>query len=133
MAKNNPKRVPSQSVISGPIPIIGSNDPDRMFIKPNAALVRNTDGVINYSSFLSAPQEQYSYTVPIDTQILNSTKLKVVPVVTGSVDLSEIESVVGESYLDSLNNPRIKYTLKIKNPDKVNITGVDARIYNPYA
>lgn len=132
MVKNiSPKRVPSQNIVSAPIPLIDVTDPNRIFLRPSAAIVVDSQQADLYSKYISAPSTEYTV-----VEKPEETEKEVFDVILGDgVGLSNIEDVQSSVYYDSLGNPRVKYVLKIRNNsiDKENIKGVDARIYNPFA
>lgn len=131
MAKNvAPNRIPSQNIVTGVIPVIDANDPLKIFLRQSSYIEKEVQAESLYSKYISAPATNYEVKPAEEVEEEDLSNL-----LLGSVELSSIESATAEIYYDSLGNPKVKYTLKIRNLslDKDNVVGVDARIYNPFA
>lgn len=130
-----PNRIPSQNIVTRPLPIIDERDPNRLFLKQSAAIVARLEESGSYNKYISVPTSDYVIEKDNTEEEQELIDFINAPVILGEVNLSAIENVQSSVYYDSLGNPKIKYVLKIRNLalDKDNVEGVDARIYNPFA
>jgi hypothetical protein len=131
MTKNIPRRIPKANIITGPKPIISESD--AVWLGENAGIKGTSVSSIgsginlvnsNISSVNSIPES-------LNTKIGNS-----VIVEPDTVSMTDIESVTYEQYYDSVSKlVKYKTILKIRNSslNKLDVEGVDARIYNPNA
>ena len=129
-------RVPDQKVVSPAPLVISIDNPDAIFLKDNPKVVFTTQ------SGTTLPNVQigaFAYSgvggvatagVPFGTTNLDKISDAVVPDVPS---LSDIESIIYEEYADANGVAKYKAVIKIRNSskNKLNVLGVDARIYNP--
>lgn len=138
MTKDTPNRVPKSNVVEGTLPVLVEGNPDTFFLAPNKYL-KVKDGAVNYDNYLTSISGISS---PLQSQpdlnsLVSSSKLTTNPIIKiDTVDLTDIESITYEQYYDSIAKViKYKAILKIRNssPNKTEVQGVDARIYNPNA
>lgn len=136
MAKNVPNKVPGQNVVNGPKPVLSEDNPDALWISPDKYL-KVKAGSVSYDNYLS----NISASSPAQTQPTVSDIAKVTASSTAvtkpdTVDLTDIENIEYEQYYDPTSK-LVKYRaiLKVRNSsvNKLDVQGVDARIYNPNA
>jgi hypothetical protein len=136
MVKKIPNKIPGPNVVQGPKPVLSEDNPDTLWISPEKYL-KVKAGKISYDNYLS----NISASSPTQTQTTSEIMALLQKTSEGAVkpdvvDLTDIESITYEQYYDSVSK-LIKYKaiIKIRNSsvNKVNVEGVDARIYNPNA
>jgi hypothetical protein len=133
MTSKTPRRIPKANIITGPKPII--NQADKVWLGNGSGVEGTTStpvgsGInstgINTAS--SAPDQAKASAV--------STKEVEAAVLPDTVDMTDIEDISYEQYYDATSKlVRYRAILKIRNSstNKLNVEGVDARIYNPGA
>ena len=138
MSTDTPRRVPKSNVVQGPLPVLSENNPDSFFLAPNQYL-KVKDGAVTYDNYLSgvSATSAVSATQPdLNSLIAAAGNVIAKPPKTSVVDLTDVEDIKYEQYYDSVSK-LIKYRaiLKIRNSstNKIDVQGVDARIYNPNA
>ena len=130
------KRIPDSSIVGVGPTVIYDDDPD-LFLYDLSKVVIKKRGFTSTENYISTPPTssggilaQFANQAGV---ILPETSFQNLIEGINTIDLSYIENVTGSSYDDSLGNKKVKYLIKIRNQNKNNIVGVDARIYNPFA
>ena len=138
MSTDTPRRVPKSNVVQGPLPVLSENNPDSFFLAPNQYL-KVKDGAVTYDNYLSnvSATSPVSATQPdLNSLITSGINAPAQLPKPDTIDLTDIESITYEQYYDSVSKlVKYKAILKIRNSsvNKVDVQGVDARIYNPNA
>lgn len=137
MTKNIPNKIPKPNVVEGPKPILDESNPDTFWLSPDRYL-KAKSGTVSYDNYVSnisgVASPQTSLTSLIGAASGNTAFLETVK--PDTVELTDIESITYEQYYDSVSKlVKYKAILKIRNSsvNKVDVVGVDARIYNPNA
>ena len=130
------KRIPDAAVVGTGPTVIYDDDPD-IFLYDLSKVVVKKRGATSTANYIAIPP---ILSGGVLAQFANKASVIVpeqsfqeaLPLID-TVDLSYIENVTGSYYDDSLGNKKVKYLIKVRNSNKNNIVGVDARIYNPFA
>lgn len=132
------KRIPDTSIVGAGPTVIYDDDPDLFLYDLSKIIVkkRNVSSALNY---IAQPPI-------INSGILGSTSQASIMGIQNTlqnlveqldiVDLTDIENISYEQYYDQVSKlVKYKVTLKIRNSStkKNNVSGVDARVYNPNA
>jgi hypothetical protein len=130
------KRIPDAAVVGAGPTVIYDDDPD-IFLYDLSKVVVKKRGATSTANYIASPPilsggvlAQFANQASV---ILPEQSFQNVLPLINTVDLSYIENVTGSYYDDSLGNKKVKYLIKVRNSNKNNIVGVDARIYNPFA
>ena len=132
------KRIPDTSIVGAGPTVIYDDDPDLFLYDLNKIIVkkRNFTSVENY---IAQPPLVNSGTLGSISQIANAaTEINLQNLVEqlDLVDLTDIENVSYEQYYDQVSKlVKYKVVIKVRNSSskKNNVSGVDARVYNPNA
>lgn len=133
MTSKTPRRIPKANIIVGPKPII--NQADKTWLGDGNGVEGTTSSALG-SGINSAGLKTASFAPDQATASAASTKNVEVVVVPDTVDMTDIEDISYEQYYDATSKlVRYKAIIKIRNSstNKLNVEGVDARIYNPGA
>jgi hypothetical protein len=130
------KRIPDAAVVGAGPTVIYDDDPD-IFLYDLSKVVVKKRGATSTANYIASPPissggvlAQFANQASV---ILPEQSFQDALPLIDTVDLSYIENVTGSYYDDSLGNKKVKYLIKVRNSNKNNIVGVDARIYNPFA
>ena len=131
------KRVSSQNIVEAPPIVLADTNPDLMFFNPKNIIITK-GGEVTYTNFLSTAPSYSSSSyfnsvvgaviVPVGAVV--GVQAKDVP------DIGDIEQVgLPELYYDANKVEKYKIVIKVRNSslNPKNVTGVDARIYDPNA
>jgi hypothetical protein len=132
------KRVSKQQVVK-PAPVVVSNkNPDAIFIKDNSDIIFTEDDGSSFSGVNIGAFNLVGSSGSVASSSPKIVPVPAVPVVTPVLppdvpSLADIESITMEEYADSNGVSKYKAVIKIRNSsrDKLNVIGVDARIYDP--
>jgi hypothetical protein len=132
------KRIPDTSIVGAGPTVIYDDDPDLFLYDLSKIIVkkRNFTSVENY---IAQPPLVNSGTLGSISQIANAaTEINLQNLVEqlDLVDLTDIENVSYEQYYDQVSKlVKYKVVIKVRNSSskKNNVSGVDARVYNPNA
>lgn len=133
MTSKTPRRIPKANIITGPKPII--NQADKVWLGSGNGVEGTTSTPLG-SGINSASLKTASSAPDQATASAASTKNVESVVIPDTVDMTDIEDISYEQYYDSTSKlVRYKAIIKIRNSstNKLNVEGVDARIYNPGA
>ena len=130
-------RVPRQKVVQGASAIVTPKSPDYMFVKDNPFIIKKEGGGIDATKFLSGAFSSGSSIFPSPSG--GTTSVTVIPpdvttFVPDAPSLADIEKIDYEEYADSSTGvSKYRAIIKIRNSskEKINVDGVDARIYDP--
>jgi hypothetical protein len=134
MREHNPARIIKAAIVSGAPTAISTDDEFISFLDPSKFLIKE-GGQIQYNRFapgspFSASSGSVVFTggVPIQKAEVVVIELPDVP------NLTDIELFSSTKYYDPVTKvEKAKLVIKVINTskDKLNIEGVDARVYNP--
>jgi hypothetical protein len=132
MREHNPARIIKAAIVSGAPTVISTDDEFISFLDPSKFLIKE-GGQIQYNRF--APGSPFatstgSVTIPVG----NTTDGVVVIELPDVPNLTDIELFSSTKYYDPVTKvEKAKIVIKVTNTskDKLNIEGVDARVYNP--
>jgi len=132
MAKNI--RTDIKDITRGSVIALPVDHPDAIHLHPNDYIAIKA-GSIDYSRYLNSnPYAFISTPNSLDNADIVATDPITVDELYDVPSLADIESVVYEPYYDSISKlQKVRALIKIRNSSNnpTNITGVDARIYNP--
>ena len=134
--QDNSSRVSKAAIVRGAPIVVTTDDEFISFYDPSQFLVKD-GGKIQYTKFSPGSPFSSAFGSGV-TGTVNSSlgnKAEIVPIELPDVpNLTDIELVSSTKYYDPVTKvEKGKLVIKVTNTskDKVNIEGVDARIYNP--
>lgn len=133
MTSKTPKRIPKANIITGPKPII--NQADKVWLGSGNGVEGTTSTPLG-SGIAAAGVKTSSAAPDPFAAAAASTKNVEAVVIPDTVDMTDIEEISYEQYYDTSSKiVKYKAIIKIRNSstNKLNVEGVDARIYNPGA
>jgi hypothetical protein len=132
------KRIPDAAIVGSGPTVIYDDDPDLFLYDLSKTIVkkRNFTSTENY---IAQPSLINSGILGSTSQIANAaieTNLQNLVEQLDIVDLTDIENISYEQYYDQVSKlVKYKVVIKVRNSSfkKNNVSGVDARVYNPNA
>lgn len=128
-------RISSQNILQSPPKYLKSSNPDLYWLNPALVNVIDDQTAASFNSY-----SPYSYGLLTAGGNVGGAVPSVGNIVgggdgfdSGIPELGSIESITGSIYKDAAGNKKAKYIIRVRNTGGNNVTGVDARIYNPYA
>ena len=132
------KRIPDANLVgSGPM-VICDDDPDIILYDLSKVIVKKC-GQISSANYIAQPPIINSGILGLISQSANTATQNSLEYSLQNFDtvgLTDIENISYEQYYDQVSKlVKYKAILKIRNTasDKNNVSGVDARVYNPNA
>ena len=133
------KRIPDSSIVGAGPTVIYDDDPD-LFLYDLSKIVIKKRGASSTANYIASPPSssggilaQFANQASV---ISSERSFENLVEKIDTIDLTDIENIAYEQYYDQVSKlVKYKVILKIRNSSskKNNVSGVDARIYNPNA
>jgi hypothetical protein len=136
MKEHSSTRIPKASIVRGAPTVISTDDEFISFLDPSQFLIKE-GGQIQYNRFAPGSPfgRAFAETPAGNINDAAGDKAEVVPIELPDVpNLTDIELFSSTKYYDPVTKvEKGKIVIKVTNTsrDKINIEGVDARVYNP--